>query len=57
VGQLVKQIAAKEAELAVLAAGSADYARMAELGDEVSDLRAQHDDLETRWLELLEELD
>ena len=55
--QLAKQIAAKEAELAVLAAGSADYARMAELGDEVSGLRAQHDDLETRWLELLEELD
>ncbi|NCD17478.1 MAG: ABC transporter ATP-binding protein, partial [Actinobacteria bacterium] len=55
--QLAKQIAVKEVELADLAGSSDDYERMAAVGDETARLRAQHDEYETRWLELLEELD
>ncbi|NCD20810.1 MAG: ABC transporter ATP-binding protein, partial [Actinobacteria bacterium] len=55
--QLAKQIAVKEAELAELAGSSGDYERMAAVGDETARLRTRHDEYETRWLELLEELD
>ena len=56
IAQLAARIAAKEAELADLAGNSTDFARMAAVGDEAAQLRAQHDEHETRWLELLEEL-
>jgi len=57
VEKLAARIAALEAELARHAAsGSADYERMAAAGDELADLRRQHDDAESQWLELAEGL-
>jgi len=53
--KLAVRIGAVEAELAALAAGgSGDYARMAAAGEELADLRRQHDDAESQWLELAE---
>ena len=55
--RLSAQTAKLEAELAKLSAEAGDFERLAAAAAEFADLNAQYDELETRWLELLEDLD
>jgi len=55
--RLSAQTAKLEAELAKLSAEGGDFQRLAAAAAEFADLNAQYDELETRWLELLEDLD